>query len=89
MGTDLIKNKGENIRFNLVVFLHTVVPIGITVFLFSTKYNLNIYISTLFTYKDEYKSFIIGALGNEQVRYFFARNCEICCIRGPPVLFEI
>ncbi len=57
--------------------------------LFSTKYNLNIYISALFTYKDEYKSFIIDALGNVQVRYFFARNCEICCIRGPPVLFEI
>lgn len=72
----------------ITVFLNTAVPRGIAVFIFATKYNIYLYISNLFPYKCKYVGCQYNALRYIQVRYFFAHNCEICFIRGPPVLFE-
>ncbi|MGN0456912.1 MAG: hypothetical protein ACI4LX_03925 [Treponema sp.] len=54
----------------IIVFLYTVVPRGIAVFLFSTKYNIYLYISTLFPYKYKYVGCQYNALRYIQVRHF-------------------
>lgn len=83
-----IRNKRLVGGLSRIIYLHTVVPRGIAVFLFSTEYNIYLYTSNLFLHKSMCIISPHNALEYIQVRYYFAQDCKICLIRGPPVLFE-
>lgn len=83
-----IRNKRLVGGLSRIIYLHTVVPRGIAVFLFSTKYNIYLYISNLLLYKSTCVISPRNALEYIRVRCYFAQDCEIWFIRGPPVLFE-
>lgn len=60
-------------------------PNGVAVF-FSTNLYRNIFLFTSFA--NELIRYFELVISLSARLYFFAFNCEICLIRGPPVLFE-
>lgn len=85
----LIENREKKHKLLAIrLLICTAVRQSIAVFLFLKKYSICLNISALLKYKSKYVGFHRNARGYIHARFNFAYNCEICFIRGPPVLFE-
>lgn len=79
----LIENREKVFKLiSIKLFQYTVVLQSIAVFFSTIFYSFRY----LFTLEEAYIFF--KAFRFIRMLYFFAHNCEICFIRGPPVQFE-